>query len=344
MTKKFDDVIGNPPYGEEAKGAGTRETPLYHLFMDAAYDVGKTVVMITPARFLFKAGFTPKAWNEKMLADRRLAVPHYTPNSDDLFPGTGFRGGIAVTYWNEDTDAEPIGTFTKYPQLNTILHKVLANPFKSLDALITTSRSFRYLTKLYADHPELLALRPKGNEGLVESNAFDQFMKVFLPDRPADGHEYVQVLGLLERERVFRWIRRDYFDGPDNLWKFKVALPKANGSGQLGEVFSSPLVIQPGVGATHTFITIGAFDDERSAESCLKFIKTKFGRTMLGVAKITQDNKRHTWRYVPNQDFSSSSDIDWSKSIPEIDQQLYAKYGLDADEIAFIEDNVKPME
>ena len=60
MSKKFDVVIGNPPYQEEAQGAGTRDTPVYHLFMDAAYEVAKKAVLITPARFLFNAGFTPK--------------------------------------------------------------------------------------------------------------------------------------------------------------------------------------------------------------------------------------------------------------------------------------------
>jgi 23S rRNA G2445 N2-methylase RlmL len=80
MTKKFDVVIGNPPYQEEAQGDGTRDTPVYHLFMDAAYEVGTKAVLITPARFLFNAGFTPKAWNEKMLAD---PASHGT----DLRPG-----------------------------------------------------------------------------------------------------------------------------------------------------------------------------------------------------------------------------------------------------------------
>ena len=65
---------------------------------------------------------------------------------------------------------------------------------------------------------------------------------------------------------------------------------------------------------------------------------------MLGVLKVTQHNAAHTWKHVPNQDFSSESDIDWNTSISGIDQQLYAKYGLDAEEIDFIESNVKPME
>ena len=114
MSKKFDVVIGNPPYQEEAQGGGTRDTPVYHLFMDAAYEVGKKAVLITPARFLFNAGFTPKAWNDKMLADPHLTVPHYVPNSDELFPGTDINGGIAVTYRDADREGEPIGTFTEY--------------------------------------------------------------------------------------------------------------------------------------------------------------------------------------------------------------------------------------
>ena len=75
----------------------------------------------------------------------------------------------------------------------------------------------------------------------------------------------------------------------------------------------------------------------------LKYIKGKFARTMLSILKITQDNNRDTWKMVPLQDFTSSSDIDWSKSIAEIDQQLYAKYGLDEKEIEFIETHVKEM-
>jgi len=344
MTKKFDVVIGNPPYQEEAKGDGTRDTPVYHLFMEAAYQVGDKAILITPARFLFNAGFTPKSWNEKMLADKHLSVAHYADNSGKLFPGTDIKGGIAVTYRDAAKTGEPIGTFTKYLELNDILQKVLHVGMTSLSGSITTSRSFRYTSRLYDDHPDLRALRPKGNEGLVESNAFDQFASVFHADTPTDGQDYVRVLGLDGRERKFKWIRRDYFAGPDNLWKHKVALPKANGSGVLGEVLSTPVALGPGVGTTHTFITVGALESEGEALALLKYIKSKFLRTMLGVTKITQDNKRYAWKYVPLQDFSASSDIDWSKSIPEIDQQLYAKYNLDADEIAFIEDRVKPME
>ena len=76
----------------------------------------------------------------------------------------------------------------------------------------------------------------------------------------------------------------------------------------------------------------------------MKYIKTKFARAMLGTLKITQHNIQETWQNVPLQDFTEKSDIDWSKSIKEIDQQLYEKYGLSPEEIEFIESKVKEME
>lgn len=75
----------------------------------------------------------------------------------------------------------------------------------------------------------------------------------------------------------------------------------------------------------------------------MKYVKSKFARAMLGIVKITQDNTRSKWRFVPLQDFTSSSDIDWTLPVPQIDEQLYRKYGLSDEEIDFIESHVKPM-
>lgn len=99
----------------------------------------------------------------------------------------------------------------------------------------------------------------------------------------------------------------------------------------------------PGIGCTETYITIGAADSKDEAEAIAKYVMSKFARTMLGVLKITQDSTAEKWKYVPLQDFTSSSDIDWSKSVHEIDLQLYCKYGLDEKEIEFIETHVKEM-
>mgnify|MGYP005983386959 CR=1 FL=1 len=343
MGKKFDVVIGNPPYQEEAQGAGTRDMPVYHRFMDAAYAVGSKVVLITPARFLFNAGFTPKAWNERMLADPHLSVPHYLPNSNELFPGTDIKGGIAVTYRDDEVEHEPIGIFTKYPELNTIVHKVAAVHDRSIESEETSGRSYRYTKLMHEQNPQASALMSSDAQFQVSTNAFERVAFLFHQEKPDDGLEYVRVYGRANGERVYRWIRRDYFEGPESFSKHKVALSKVNGTGTLGEQLATPTVLAPDVGTTYTFITIGSFETEEEASACLSYVKSKFARAMLGVLKVTQDNKRHTWKYVPQQDFTSNSDIDWSKSIPEIDAQLYAKYGLDESEIAFIEDKIKPM-
>lgn len=125
---------------------------------------------------------------------------------------------------------------------------------------------------------------------------------------------------------------------------YKVILPASNGSGAIGEVLSTPLIGEPFVGYTQTFISFGSFDNLNDAEHALKYIKSKFLRTMLGTMKVTQHNQsKEVWKNVPLQDFTSNSDIDWSKSIAEIDQQLYKKYGLNEEEINFIETKVKEM-
>lgn len=347
MGKKFDVVIGNPPYQEETEGGGRFATPVYNLFMDAAYEVAERAVLITPARFLFNAGQTPKAWNAKMLADPHVSVPHYVPNSDDLFPGTEIMGGVAVTYRDASHPGEPIGVFSRFAELNVIRHKVAETSHDSITSLeFTSSRSYRYTERMHEENPAVAAMLPSSERYKLVTSAFS--LPVFHGDRPDDGLEYVQMYGLAATKRSYRWIRRDFISGPTSLEKFKVVVPASrNAGGMLGDkpalVTGHSLLLGPGIGVTQTFITIGTFDIEEEGEACLKYIQSKFARVMLGILKVTQHNPRSTWQYVPNQDFTSNSDIDWSKSIPEIDEQLYAKYGLDSEEIAFIERKVKTV-
>lgn len=96
--------------------------------------------------------------------------------------------------------------------------------------------------------------------------------------------------------------------------------------------------------STTTFISFGNFNSEAEAKNTFNYIKTKLVRCLLGVLKITQHNPKSNWSYIPIQDFTNESDIDWSKSISEIDQQLYKKYQLSPEEIAFIEEKVQPMD
>ena len=154
----------------------------------------------------------------------------------------------------------------------------------------------------------------------------------------------IMVYGVLKGRRCGKFIHRKYVDmSDDNITKYKIVTPKADGNGVFGDTLTNPEILEPNSGFTHTFLGIGGFSDKLEAEQALKYIKTKFVRALLSVLKVTQDLNADKWKYVPLQYFPSSSDIDWSQSIAEIDRQLYAKYGLSAEEIAFIESHVKEM-
>lgn len=337
----FDVIVGNPPYQETM--AGTSDNPIYNLFYDNAFELCNKVSLITPARYLFKAGKTPKDWNEKMLNDEHFKVVFYEQDSSKLFPDTDIKGGLAITYRDANKNFGKIGFFTNYKELNGILEKVRKSNFKTLADLVYAPESYRLTKKLHEEHPEIKSKLSKGHDFDVTSNIFSKLNELFTNEKPNDGNDYIQIFGLEGSNRVYKYIRNDYIMPHDNLMKYKVFVPKSNGSGAIGEVLSTPLIGQPLIGHTQTFISIGSFDTEYEANSLLKYLKTKFARTMLGTLKVTQDNKKATWLNVPLQDFTANSDIDWNKSVSEIDKQLYKKYGLSKDEIEFIETKVKEM-
>lgn len=340
---KFDFVIGNPPYQETLQN--TSDKPVYNDFMDAAYSVANAVELITPARFLFDAGKTSKMWNQKMLNDTSLKVVYYEPDSSKVFSNTDIKGGVAVTYYDKTKNYGAIGHFTPYEELNSVLHKVKdSGGFVSICEIIVTSFAYHYTEKLHKDYPEAAGMLSKGHAYDIKSNAFERLPQVFYDEIPKDGNDYIRILGREHNERVYKYIRRDYVNDVKNLDKYKLFFPKANGTGAFGEILTLPEICEPGVGATESFVSLGIFDTKIEAQNALKYIKTKFMRALLGITKITQDLTPTKWKYVPLQDFTSSSDIDWSQSIANIDKQLYKKYNLSDEEINFIETHVKEME
>jgi len=339
---KFDAIVGNPPYQIMATGDANGSDPIYHLFIDAACKLGEKVSFIHPARFLFNAGKTPKDWNEKMLNDEHYKVVQYWANSGDVFPTVDIKGGVAVTYWDKNKTFEKIGTFTSYPELNGIKKKAApTEEINSLMSIMYNQTNFD-LDVLLKEHPDYIkGIGSEGKDRRLEKNIFD---KIPLFTEEKSNEDDIKILGVIKNKRSYRFIPRKYLDiSHENLMKYKVLVPRSNGSGAIGEVLSTPILGEPILGYTRTFLGIGAFDSKEEAGNALKYVRTKFARTMLGILKITQDNPIETWRLVPLQNFKTNSDIDWSKSIPEIDKQLYKKYGLSAEEISFIESKVREM-
>lgn len=337
---KFDFVIGNPPYQDESVGDNaTYAPPIYHLFLDSAFSISDKVEMIHPARFLFNAGSTPKEWNKKMLNDPYFKVLYYEQDSSKIFINTDIKGGVAVTYRSAMDNFGDIETFTSFTELNSILQRVFHHvEFQTIMPMIFIQNRF-VLDELYKVYPKAKAvIGSNGKDKRLEKNIFTKVSETFTDDKI--NEDDIKIIRIVKNKRVWKYIPRVFLDMQhENINKYKVILPTSNGSGAIGEVLSTPLV-----GYTRSFIGIGAFNTKEEAEAYLKYIKSKFARTMLGVLKITQDNNKETWKYVPLQDFTEKSDIDWSKSITEIDQQLYAKYGLTQEEIDFIETHVKEME
>ena len=339
---KIKAVVGNPPYQEVNEGNGNGANPLYHLFIDLGRKLSSIGSMIHPARFLFKAGKTPKDWNDKILSDPHFKVVDYWVKSIDVFNNVDVKGGIAVTMWNENEKCGPIGFFSPYPEVRNILNKVKSYNSQPFSDIVYPRDLYKLTDKLYTENPWAEGRQSQGHRLDIGSSIFDVFPELFLDDAPNKA-EYIGLYGLLGRDRVTKWIKRSYVKLPDNIDKFKVLVPKSNGSGAIGEVLSTPVIGVPVIGHTLTFLSIGSFDEAPHAEACLKYIRTRFARLLLGTLKVTQDNPKDTWSNVPMQDFTADSDIDWSKSIEEIDAQLYAKYNLSDEEIAFIESMIKPM-
>ena len=342
---KFDFAIGNPPYQDETLGDNKGfAPPVYHLFLDSAYSISSAVEMIHPARFLFNAGTTPKAWNKKMLSDPHVKVLMYEPDCTKLFSNTDIKGGVSVSYRDENREYGEIGTFTPYPELNSIMQRVRKHVgFVELSTIVITSYAYHFTERMHRDNPSAASRLSQGHAYDLKSNVLEKLPDVFYKECPNDGNDYISVLGRIGTERAYRFIRRDYVNSVVNLDTFKLFMSKANGSGAFGEAITPPIIGTPGVGSTETFLSIGAFSTENEAQNALRYIKTKFARALFGILKVTQDVTPGKWDYVPLQDFTPASDIDWTQPIPAIDQQLYRKYGLTDEEIAFIESHVKEM-
>lgn len=358
---KFNAVVGNPPY-QESSSVNNRQNPIYHYFYDIAESLGDIYSLISPARFLFNAGLTPPAWNQKMLNDKHLKVVYFTQDSSTCFPNTDIKGGVVIMMRNTNILGKAITTFLPNKSLNSIASKFDPDSDNNLKAIIFGGRSdLKFNSTFLEEYPQspedrlafIQIKRPQvkklgsNEEFELKSSTFEALPYAFL-DMVDDARNYYHLLGLVRSKRAWKYVEKRYmsarYPNNNNIEAYKVFVPKANGSGILGEALSKTEIGKPGDSATSTFISIGAFESEEEAVNCSQYLKTKLLRCLLGILKITQDNPPSVWAYIPLQDFTSSSDIDWTQSVADIDRQLYKKYNLSEEEIDFIERMIKPME
>lgn len=334
----FDAIVGNPPYQR-----GVNNEPIYHFFIDLGIETCDLGTLIHPGRFLFNAGKTPKLWNQRIINNEHIRLVKYWENADGIFNSVDIKGGLAIILWNKKQKIGPIGILMQRDEMYSIVKKVAAFNEESFSQIVYPRDLYKLSEKLYEDHPEFEGRQSKGHRLDVGTTIFKIFPELFTEDMPSK-EGYVLLAGRENGERITKWIKKEYMKLPDNLEKYKVVVPKTNGTGHFGEQLSSPFVAEPYHAQNTTFLSIGKFDTYSEAEACLKYIKTKFARCLLSVLKVTQDNPKGVWAKIPLQNFKSNSLIDWTKDINEIDEQLFAHYGLSEPEQNFIKNTVKEMQ
>ena len=340
----FDLVIGNPPYQQADGGAAASAKPIYQEFVNIAKEVStKYVSMIMPARW-YTGGKGLDEFRASMLTDKHIKLLYDYQRPDEVFPDTNNRGGLCFIVRDNNFDntltlpevvsnrgnqeivsqvrsirTDDLEMFIRHQEAISVLKKVTENiSFASLSDAISTRRPF-------------------GIDGNITKD-IAVFKKQKNPRFSIICYGRSSSLGYITLSTVknnSEWINR-----------WKVFMPYANNIGtELNDDNLNAFVGQPNSVATETFLVVGAdlSLDENSAQALVLYLRTRFVRFMHSLAKASQHATSKTYRFVPLQDFTEQSDIDWGKSAGEIDKQLYAKYGLSEEEIAFIEGTIKAM-
>lgn len=342
---KFNVIVGNPPYQQSDGGAQASAKPIYNLFVDVAKQLSPSnIAMIMPTRW-FAGGKGLDSFREQMLKDTHISELHDFLKPDLIFQNINLRGGICYFHWDKgyDNSKNLTKVFTYKDSLIPQMNKRILKTENS-DILIRHSMAIEIIKKInpisdfYSFENHISPRRPFDiDANIVKSpNKYRRDKKGL--KNPVICYGKGKQTGFLEREEITKnteWIDR-----------FKVYTPRANNIGtELNDDNLNSFVGVPNTICTESYLVVGVDLklNQSSATNLCKYLTTKFLRFQHSLGKASQDATSKTFKFVPTQDFTGKSDIDWSKSTVEIDKQLYTKYKLTKEEIEFIESMIKPM-
>lgn len=329
---KFNAIVGNPPYQIMDGGTKSSATPIYNSFVDMVKKIGSQYSsLIIPARW-YGGGKGLDQFRDDMLEDRHIIKLHDFIHSEDCFPTVEIKGGLCY-FLRDQTQEAPCHIFTH-------------------DQSIVEQKP-RYLKvdgcDVHIRFEEALDILSKVNNMMISS--FDSYVSTQKPFGlrtfvHGKNKPFANSIKLYENGGVGYISRNDVEKNDALIDKFKVFISRAYnaGDGFPHQIIGKPIIGEPASCCTETYILIGPYEERDICLNVEKYIRSRFFRFMVMLKKSSQQVPSTVFTLVPNQDFTSQSDIDWSKSIPEIDQQLYTKYNLSEDEINFIEKMIKPME
>lgn len=341
---KFDVIIGNPPYQEMDGGAQASASPIYQNFVRSAKEVNPELVsFIMPTRW-YAGGKGLDDFRDEMLNDIHLRELHDWLTPEDIFPNTNIRGGVCYFLWDKNYDNSQNLTRVVTHENNVVINDVV-RPMKieGADIFVRDGKSVPILAKVFDDENTdimlnyISPLRPFGFRGYFVKDEKFRPTNSGLSD-PIICYGKGKAVGYLDRNEVT--VRPEWID----VWK--VFTPRANNIGtELNDDNLNTFIGIPNTICTESYLVIGAgFGlNEDSCNNLSTYLTTRFARYLHSLAKGSQDATSKTYRFVPVQDFSNNSDIDWSVPVQEVDNQLYRKYGFSDDEINHIETRIKSM-
>lgn len=338
----FDVVIGNPPYQSNvssSKGNDSLGKQLFPSFIQLSNLVtSKYCSLITPSRW-----FTGDAQDKSFLKLRaflkennHMAKMHIYPTTDDVFKGVVIKGG--VNFFLTDK------TYSGKTKFHTI-----KNGMNFVETRDLFEEGFGIVFRSSLDY-EIVKKATKGSTSLFDistgRNAFGIIGKpASLMKQTTETRQHDSIVVHCKNGEV-RYIAKNKVNKNVEIMNhYKTFISKSAGDPDTdNKVIGTPFFGDIDTVCTDTFFPIGCFDKKEQAENLCKYLRTKFVRFLINVLKSSQNVTQIVYKFVPMQDFTNNSDVDWGKSIAEIDSQLYSKYRLTQEEIDYIESMIKPME
>ncbi len=346
---KFDFIVGNPPYQEqisEHSDNASLSKQLFPSFVKAAIEVGSdSVVLITPSRW-FTADAQDKSFiklREFFKSNNHIVALHHYPRDKDVFPGVDIAGGVSYFLYSDDYE----GDVDFYEHSGSSYTSVRRPLFEDGLDIILSMNIFVEIIHKVCERMDFISMTT-----LTQGrNAFGIVGKRSELEQISTNKEFDGCYSVRCAHEEIRYTdEKSITKNLDIAQRWKVFISKGNGgAGILNTEKAVAIVGKAYIGnnrsvCTDSLIPIGSFDTEKEAINLQKYLFTKFARFMIGILKVSQNIYQIVYRFVPVQDFTYESDIDWTKSIHEIDLQLYKKYNLSEEEIEFIETHVKEME
>lgn len=262
-----------------------------------------------------------------------------------MFPNTNIRGGICFFLWDKNYDNKinltKVFTHKSGRETTEVLRSLISGDseiFVRHNEAVTIIQKIRSFKNFKSFENHVSSRKPFGLDGTFINN----------PNFKSSKNGLIEPLVCYGRAKKIGYVEAHLFNFEKSFVDcYKVFTPYANNIGtELNDDNLNTFVGSPGSISTETYIMLGynLKLNENSANNLSKYFSTRFSRFFHSVAKSSHHGTSKTYKFVPLQDYTNNSDIDWSKSISEIDQQLYAKYGLSKEEIAFIESMIKPMD